>query len=108
MSLENIGSAHGDCNINLKLNCKISVLFLNLKNYNSHVIMQELSQCSFKINVKPNVLEKYLNFTINNKLFFIDSFQFQRSSLNSSAKNLDKDHFRHLNQEFDKNMLDLV
>ena len=102
MSLGNIGSAHGDCNVNLKLNCKISALFLNLKNYNSHVIMQELSQCSFKINVKPNVLEKYLNFTINNKLFFIDSFQFQRSSLNNLAKNLDKDHFRHLNQEFDK------
>ena len=108
MSLENIGSAHGDCNINLKLNRKISVLFLNLKKYDSHVIMQELSKCSLEINVKSNGLEKYMSFTINNKLRFTDSFQFLRSSLNSLVKNLDKDDFRHLNQEFDKNILDLV
>ena len=30
------GSAHRDCNINLKLNHKIPVAFHNLKTYNSH------------------------------------------------------------------------
>ena len=33
------GSAHRNCNINLKLNQKFSVVFHNLKNYDSHVIM---------------------------------------------------------------------
>ena len=34
------GSAHRDCNINVKLNHKISVVFHNLKKYDSHLIMQ--------------------------------------------------------------------
>ena len=38
-----------------------------------------------------NVLEKYMSFTINNKLSFIDSFLFLRSSLESLVKNLSKD-----------------
>ena len=33
------GSAHRDCNINLNLNHKIPVIFHNLKNYDSHLIM---------------------------------------------------------------------
>ena len=32
------GSAHRDCNINLTLNQKISVVFHNLKIYDSHLI----------------------------------------------------------------------
>ena len=34
------GSAHRDCNINVKLNHKISVVFHNLKKYDLHLIMQ--------------------------------------------------------------------
>ena len=45
---------------------------------------------------------------INNKLIFIDSFQFLSSSLDSSIKNLSKDDFKYLSQEFDSNVLDLV
>ena len=46
--------------------------------------------------------------TINNKLSFIDIFQFLKSSLDSLVKNLRKDDFMYLSQEFDKNVLDLV
>ena len=46
--------------------------------------------------------------TINNKLSFIDIFQFLKSSLDSLVKNLSKDDFMYLSQEFDKNVLDLV
>ena len=82
ISLENIkGSTHRDCNINLKLNHKIPVVFHNLKNYDSHLIMQELGNFNHKLNVIPTVLEKYMSFTINNKLSLIDSFQFISSSL---------------------------
>ena len=73
------GSAHRDCNINVKLNHKIPVVFHNLKNHDSHLIMQELDKFNSKVNVKPNGLEKYTSFSINNKLSFIDSFQFLSS-----------------------------
>ena len=42
------GSAHRDFNINVKLNRKISVVFNNLKNYYSHLIMQELGKFNLK------------------------------------------------------------
>ena len=82
------GSVHRDCNMNLKLNHKILVVFHNLKNYDSHLIMQELGKLSLKINVIPNGLEISKSFTINNKLSFIDSFQFLSSSLDRLVKNL--------------------
>ena len=50
------GSAHRDCNINLKLYKKIPVVFHNLKNYDSHLIMQELGKLNLKIKVIPNRL----------------------------------------------------
>ena len=49
-----------------------------------------------------------MSFSINNKLSFIDSFQFLSSSLDSLVKNLGKDNFKYLSQEFDNNVLDLV
>ena len=51
------GSAHGDCNIDLKLNYKIPIAFHNLKSYEYHLIMEELGKFSLKVNVIPK--EKY-------------------------------------------------
>ena len=34
--------AHRDCNIKAKLNRKVPLMFHNLKNYDTHFIMQEL------------------------------------------------------------------
>ena len=45
---KNKGSAHRDCSISVKLNHKIRVVFYNLKNYDSHFIMQELSKLNLK------------------------------------------------------------
>ena len=53
--------------------------------------MQELGKFGFKINIIPNELEKYISFSINNKLAFINSFQFLNSSLDTLIKNLGKD-----------------
>ena len=53
-------------------------------------------------------MEKYISLTINKKLTFIDNFQFLSSSLNSLVKNLSKNDFKHLSQEFHNNVLDLV
>ena len=90
------GSAHRDCNIIVKSNHKIPVVFQNLKNYDSHLIMPELGKLSLKINVVPNGLEKYMSFSINIKLSFIDRLQFLRSSLDSFVKNSSKDNFKYL------------
>ena len=70
--------------------------------------MQELGKFNLKINVIPNGLKKYISFSINNKLSFIDSFQFLSSSLDSLFKNLTKDDFKYMSQEFDNNLSGLV
>ena len=101
-------SAHRDCNFNLKLSHRTPTVSQNLQNYYFNLIMQELGKFNLKISLIPNGLEKYMSFTINNKLSFIDSVQILSSSLDSLIKNLNKDDFKYLSQEFDKNKLDLV
>ena len=101
-------SADRDRKINVKLNHKVPIVFHNIKNNHSHLIMQELGKWNFKTNVIPNRSEKYLSFNINNKLIFIDNFQFLSSSLDSLVENLSKDDPKYLIQEFDENVLDLV
>ena len=49
-----------------------------------------------------------MSFNINNKLTFIDSSQFLSSSLDSLVNNLDKNDFKHVSQDFDSNISDLV
>ena len=59
--------------------------------------MQELGKINLKINVLPNGLEKYMS------LSFIGSFRFLSSSLDNLVKNLDKNDFKYLSQEFNNN-----
>ena len=40
---------------------QISVVFHNLKNYDSHVVIQELGKFSLKVNVIPNALEQCMS-----------------------------------------------
>ena len=95
------GSANRDCDINVKLNHKIPVVVHNLKNYGSHLIIEELRKFNFKTSSLPNGLENCMSFSINNKLSFIDSFQFLNSSLDSLVKNLGKVGLKYFSQEFD-------
>ena len=106
--MEKISSAHRDCNVNFKLNHKLLIVFYNLKKYDSYLIMQELGTFNLEITVIPNGLEKYMSYIINNKLSSIDSVQFLSFSLYSLVKNLSKNNFKHLIQEFDSNVVDLV
>ena len=80
----------------------------NLKNYDSHLIMQEIGKFNLKIYFIPNGLEKYMSFTINDKLNFTDSLQFLSSLLNSLVKSLGKNDFKYLSQEFDNIVFDLL
>ena len=49
-----------------------------------------------------------MSFKINNKLVFIDSFQFVTSSLDSLIKNFDENLFEDFSKEIDSNVFDLV
>ena len=52
--------------------------------------MQEFGKFNIKISFIPNGLEKYMRFTIKDKLRFIDRFQLLSSSLDSLVKILNK------------------
>ena len=63
-------SVHRDCDINVKWNHKVPVVFHNLKNYDSHLIMQELRKFNLKINFLINVFQKYTSFNISRVWYF--------------------------------------
>ena len=48
-----------------------------------------------------------MSFDISTNLVFINSFQFPSSSLDRFVKNLGKDDFKYLSQEFASDVLDL-
>ena len=61
-----------------------------------------------KVSVTPNRLQKYMAFTINKNLIFIDSIQFMNSGLDSLVKNLSDNDFKYLSGEFSGELLELV
>ena len=74
------GATHWSCNVNLKLTKKVFKLFCNLKGYDSYLIMNVINKFDVNVSVIPNGLEKYMAFTINRNLVFVDSKQFMNSS----------------------------
>ena len=70
--------------------------------------MKEIGKFDVKVSVIPNGLEKYLAFTINRNLVFIDSMQFINSSLDVLVKNLSDNDFKHLSEEFSGELLKLI
>ena len=116
------GSAHQECNLNYSLTNKIPVVFHNLKGYDSHFIMQEISDIVKKnayvdkkgkkhemsINVIPCNMEKYMAFMLGRHLVFIDSFQFMSSSLSNLVNNLPAEAFKHTGQVFQGEQLSLM
>ena len=67
-----------------------------------------MSKFNVKISVIPNGLEKYMTFTINRNIVFIDSMQFMKSSLDSLVKNLGDSGFKCLSEEYSCELLELV
>ena len=119
------GSAHQECNLQLKLNpekVKIPVIFHNLRGYDSHFIMQEIGaivkdyeytnkkgqKCQMNINAIPNNMEKYMAFMLGNHLTFLDSFQFMSSSLEKLVGNLPKESLKYTSKMFKGTKFDLM
>ena len=100
--------AHWSYNINLKISKKVTVIFPNLKGYDSHLIFKELSKFNCKISVIPNGLEKYMAFTLNRNIVFIDSMLFMNFSLYKLVKNLSDKDFKHVSKEFSGEKLEFV
>ena len=100
------GAVHWSCNI--KLTRKIPIIFHNLRGYDSHLIVKELNKFDVKVSVVPNGLEKYMAFTINRNLVFIDNMQFMNSNLDSLVKNLSDNDFKYFSEEFSGEFLELV
>ena len=94
------GAAHFICNANFKISKKVPVVFHNLKGYDGHLIMKELSNFDVKIDVIPCGLEKYMAFIVNRWLVFVDSMQFMNSSLDAVVNNLGSNDFKCLSKEF--------
>ena len=61
-----------------------------------------------KVSVIPHVLEKYVAFTVNKILVFIDRMQFTNSSLDLLFKNLAYNDLKYLSQEFSQDLLELL
>ena len=97
------GSAHESCNLNFKVTNRIPVVFHNLRGYDGHLIMQQISRVckerfwfdekgkrrEMSLNVIPTSMEKYIAFTMGQRLIFIDSFHFLNSSLGSLVESLE-------------------
>lgn len=85
------GAAHSDCNLNYKFTSRIPVIFHNLKNYDSHLLIKAMGGIKDKpISCIPANYEKYISFSIGD-LTFIDSLQFLNASLEKLVSNLAKE-----------------
>ena len=82
------GAAHQKCNLEFGVkNFNLPIFIHNLRNYDSHLIMQAVTNTYKHITCIAETDEKYKTFTLN-KLRFYDSFQHLSSSLETLAKNL--------------------
>ena len=73
------GVAHNACNLKLRLNSCIPVVFHNLRGYDSHLLMQAISKVESRVSCIPTNTEKYISFSLG-QLRFIDSAQFLLAS----------------------------
>ena len=86
------GAAHNKCNLEYGIKIKdykLPIFFHNLRGYDSHIIMQAVTEEYKKIYLIAETDEKYKTFTLN-KLAFYDSLQHLQSSLSRLAEGLNE------------------
>ena len=103
------GAAHKECESNLKIPRKISIVFHNLVVYDGHIIFKELNNFdNIDIQVIPKTSEKYMSIIINGNIIFLDSLQFCKESLDKLASNLNNEDFKHLMTGFSTDKLEIL
>ncbi|XP_015795544.1 uncharacterized protein LOC107371910 [Tetranychus urticae] len=87
------GAAHSRCNLALVMPDKIPIIFHNLKNFDGHIIFENLSHEIIKrgLTVIPHTMEKYTAFLFDS-FIFLDSFSFLPASLESLAESLTEEN----------------
>ena len=82
------GAAHSKCNINYFQRRRLPIVFHNLKNYDSHFLLQQAFSLKCRnIWAIPNNNEKFISFGWG-ELKFIDSIAFMNTSLDKLVQNL--------------------
>ena len=102
------GAAHWDSNINFQLTKIFPVMFHNVRRYDSHLIFNEFGKFDVKISVIPNRLKKYMTFSLNKNLVFIDSIKFMNFSLDKLVKNMSDEDFKYSVEGFGSKNLELL
>ena len=87
---------------------KIPVIFHNLRDYDSHLIIKEISKFDVKVSDITKWNRETMAFTINTNLLFTDSMQFMNSSLDSLVKSLSDNDFKYFCEKFGGKFLRLV
>ncbi|GFR23278.1 c2H2-type domain-containing protein [Trichonephila clavata] len=83
------GFAHNTCNLQYQKRYFIPVIIHNLKGYDSHLILKQLSDKYAKsIRIIPVNSHKFTTFQID-QIKFLDSFQFLSTSLSTLVENLE-------------------
>ena len=90
------GAAHKSCNFKLKIKpdkTELPEVFHNLREYDSHLIMQTIHKAKGNITCIANNAEKYIFFSVA-QLKLLDSFQFMSLSLEQLVAARDKSDFK--------------
>ena len=110
------GAAHSKCNLKMRTQTFVPVLFHNLEGYDSHLFIKSLGGGGGEINCIPKTDEKYISFSKNAvmgttididgkeyekklEIRFLDSLKFTLKGLDGLVKGLAPDQFKHLEQE---------
>ena len=102
------GAAHNQCNLKLKIQKKLPIIFHNLEGYDEHIIFKEPNNFDVTIDVIPKTIEKYMSIIVNRNITFIDSNEFYKCSLDTLASNLDDKDFKYLMTEFSSDKLETL
>lgn len=96
------GAAHRDCNEKFHRKFRVPVVFHNLKNFDSHLIIQNIApfvENPRDFNCIPQTIEKYLSFSFRN-IDFIDSMHFLNASLDTLSQTLNPNEMRIMKNYF--------
>ena len=67
-----------------------------------------MSKFNCRVSFTPNGFEKYMSFTLDKNIVFIDRMLFLNSSLDKLVNNLGSEHFKYLSEVFSGEKLELV
>ena len=102
------GAAHNKCNLKLRIPRKLPIIFHNLQGFDGHIIFKELNNFDVDIAVIPKGIDKYMSIIVNRHITFIDSLQFNNTSLDTLASNLNNKDFKYLVLESGVDKLEIL